>query len=456
MLAEKPGTPRRLMHLRREPPFSISRAKIRAVRLFTIFLLSITLASAQPASLDPKDKIRSIRELAKQGDESIPAISAYMGDASAEVRLEVVKTLNSIGGPRTLNALARMSADNDPEIQIHAIDGLINIFVPGYLKSGVARATSHGGDGVKVKFNDPGDLVVDGYVNVTPEAIAAATDVLAKSKSPEARANAARALGIFRARSAIPQLGEALYSKDDQLMYESLVAIQKIRDPGAGPSVAFLVRDLNEKVQTAALRAAGILRAKQAAPGIRTVIDDGPNTRILREATEALAMISDPADRGVFLRFLSHKDSSVRSAAAEGLGRIRNPADTDRINMAFEDERELGPRLAIAFALVNLGRMEINDFSAFRYLINTLNRPTFRNVALAYLTELARESAPRLTIYPNLGRATKDEKMGICRVLAESGQQDSVPYLDGLKDDKDPEVAQVCLRSLRTLEARLK
>jgi hypothetical protein len=46
--------------------------------------------------------------------------------------------------------------------------------------------------------------------------------------------------------------------------------------------------------------------------------------------------------------------------------------------------------------------------------------------------------------------------MGICRVLAESGQQESVPYLNGLKDEKDPEVAQVCLRSLRTLEARLK
>ena len=429
------------------------------MRLITILLLSITLAAAQSsatASAEPKDKIRSVRELAKLGDEGIAGISAYLTDSSADVRLEVVKTLNSIGGPRTLNPLARLSADNDPEIQIHAVDGLINVFVPGYLKSGVARFTAHGSDGVKVKFNDPGDLVVDGYVNVTPEAITATTNVLTNSKSLEARANAARALGIFRARTALPQLGEALYSKDDQLILESLVAIQKIRDPSAGQSVAFLVGDVNEKVQTAALRTAGILRARQAAPRIRNVIDDGPNPHILREATGALAMISDPADRGVFLRFLAHKDVSVRAAAAEGLGRVRNPADADRINMAFEAERELGPRLAMAFALVNLGRMEINDFSAFRYLINTLNRPTFRNVALAYLTELARESAARLTIYPNLARATKDEKMGICRVLAESGQQDSVPHLSGLKDDKDPEVAQVCLRSLRTLEARLK
>ena len=426
------------------------------MRLLTISLLSVTLLVAQPAT-DPKERTRAVRELGKLGIEGIAGIAAYIPDPAAEVRVEVAKRLNDIGGPRTLPSLVRLTADGDAEVQINAIDGLINIFVPGYLKSGIARTTTRSGDALKVKFNEPGDLVVDGYVNVAPEAIAAATDVLAKSKSLESRANAARALGIFRARSAIPQLGEALYSKDDQLMYESLVAIQKIRDPNAGPGVAFLVRDLNEKVQTAALRASGILRARQAAPGIRTVIDDKPGPRILREAGDALAMIADPADRGIFLRFLGERDPDLRGSAAEGLARIRNSADADRLNQAFEAEREFGPRLAMAFALASLGRLEINDFSPFRYLIaNGLNRAAFRNVALAYLTELTRESAARLTLYPSIARVTKDEKTGICQVLAESGQQDSVPYVTGLKDDNDPEVAQVCLRSLRTLEARLK
>jgi HEAT repeat protein len=390
------------------------------------------------------------------GVEGIEAMSAYISDPAVEVRVEVAKRLNDIGGPRILPALVRLTADTDAEVQINAVDGLINIFVPGYLKSGVARLITRSGDTIKIKFNEPGDLVIDGYVNVAPEAVAAVSKVLASSKSLESRANAARALGIFRARDGIPQLGEALYSKDDQLMYESLVAIQKIRDTTAGPSVAFLVRDLNEKVQMAALRTSGILRAKEAAPRIRTVIEDQPNPRVLREAGAALAMIGDPTDRGIFLRFLSQRDAELRSAAAEGLARIKNPADAERLNKAFDDEREFGTRLAMAFALVSLGRMEINDFSPFRYLINSLNRATFRQVALAYLTELAREPAPRLTIYPNLARATKDEKTGICQVLAESGDQGSVSYLMTLKDDADSDVAPVCLRSLRTLEARLK
>ncbi len=427
------------------------------VKIATIFLLSSALLSAQPAApADPKQRIAAAKEAVKQGVDGIPVLTTFSLDASAEVRLEAAKRLNEIGGPRTMGALAVLSRDADPEIQIHAIDGLINIFVPGYLKSGISKTTTRTADGVKVKFNEPGDLVVDGYVTVAPEAISAATQVLRTSKSLEARANAARALGIFRATSAAPQLIEALYSKDDQLMYESLIAIQKIRDASAGPGVAFLVRDLNEKVQIAALRAAGILRARNAAPNIRTVIDDQPSLKASRAAVEALAMIADPADRGVFLRFLANKDPELRGAAAEGLARVKNPADADRLLQAFNDEKEYSPRLSMAFGLVSLGRMEINDLSPFRYLISSLNRAAFRGVSLAFLTELARESAARLTMYPSLERSTKDEKIGLCTVFGESGQQDSVPYLSRLKDDKDPEVAQNCLRSLRTLEARLR
>lgn len=430
--------------------------KHRAARLATsVFLITATLA-AQPAGT-PAERIRAIRDLAKQSFEGIPGIAAYAADPSVEVRLEAARRLNEIGGPRTLPALVMLAADADAEIQLNAVDGLINIFVPGYLKSGLARTVTRGKDGtLKVKFNEPGDLIVDGYVSVPPEAIDATIGVLTNSSNLEARANAARATGIFRASAAIPALTQALYSKDDALMYESLVALQKIRDTSAGPGVAFLVRDLNEKIQTAALRTAGILRARPAAPGIRTVIDDGPNPRVLRVAVESLAMIADPADRGLFLRYLSHKDPNLRAAAAEGLARIQDPTDADLLALQFNGEREMGPRLSMAFALVALGRMDVSDFSPFRYLITTLNRATYRNVALAFLVELARSAGPRQTIYPNLARATKDEKIGLCQVLAESGDQESVPHLTGLKDDNDPEVAQVCLRSLRTLEARLR
>src|ERR1019366_5282491 len=74
------------------------------------------------------------------------------------------------------------------------------------------------------------DQIVDGYVEVRPEAIEALGRQAVSGASIESRANACRALGILRGRTAIPQLAEALHSKDNQTMYEALVALQKIRD----------------------------------------------------------------------------------------------------------------------------------------------------------------------------------------------------------------------------------
>ena len=55
----------------------------------------------------------------------------------------------------------------------------------------------------------------------------------------DVRANAARAVGILRGKAAVPDLIEAAHSKNTDVIYESLIALQKIRDESAGPRVEF-------------------------------------------------------------------------------------------------------------------------------------------------------------------------------------------------------------------------
>ena len=113
------------------------------------------------------------------------------------------------------------------------------------------------------------------------------------------------------------------------------------------------------------------------------------------------------------------------------------------------------PRLASAFALVMAGRVDLAEESPFRYLINTLNSASYKEVAFAYLVEAARRKPVLDALYGPLEQGTRDEKIELARVLAASGDQASVPYLDKVSRDADKDVAQEGLRTLRSLRARL-
>lgn len=432
---------------------------MKTILIFVLALAAVAAAAitgfAQSADSNPKQRVRAVRDLDKQGEEAIPQVLPYLGDTDTSVRVEAVKTLVQIGGPKTVDGLVRAAGDNDPEVQIRATDGLVNVYLPGYVKGGLSGTLPRAGDSVKGKFTDTDDRIIDAYIMVRPEVITALGKLARGAANLDARANAARAIGVLRGRAAIPDLIEALHSKDDKVMYEALVAIQKIGDPSAAPRVTFLLRDLEEKIQIQALETVGLLRDKSAAPDVRDALEHARSVKVRRAALEALGMIADSPDRTIFLNNLKDKDDGMRAAAAEGLGRLRNPADRAAVEQEFNDERGMSPRLSAAFALVRLGQLDTAQFGPLRYLVNTLNQKSWRGVAIAFLIELARETPVRQAIYAMLPESTKDEKQQIAIVLARSGDRDSIPVLEGLSRDPDPDVAAEGIRSLRTLRARL-
>lgn len=409
-----------------------------------------------PNQGDTRQRVRAVREMAAQGQEAVPKIAPYLRDIDITVRLEAVKALDDIGGPKTVDALVEAASDMDAEMQIRAADGLVNVYLPGYLKTGLSGSLKRAGNSVRAKFTDTNDQIIDPFVEVPLPVIQVLGHQARAGASVESRANAARALGILRGRAAIPDLLEALNSKDDRLMYESLIALQKIRDPSAGPGLAFLLRDLDEKVQLAALQATGVLRNQSAAPQVRDVLDHARSSKVRREALTTLAMIADPADHSLFLRYLNDRDDALRAAGAEGLARLKNSADLPVLEKVFESERNTNTRLSMAFAVVSMGNRQVSEFSPLQYLLNTLNSKAYRDVSIAFLTELARDPAIRQAIYPLLTHATRDEKTGMSVVLARSGDRDSEPYLEALAQDSDPEVVQEGIRSLRTLRNRVR
>ena len=153
-------------------------------------------------------------------------------------------------------------------MQIRATDGLVNFYLPGYVETGFGASLKRVGSSIKGKFTDTNDQVIDPYVIVRPEVISALGQLVKTGGSMDARANAARAIGILRGKAAVPDLIEALHSKDSEVLYESLMALQKIRDESAAPRISFLLHDLDPKVQVAAIETTGLLQNKQAVPDL--------------------------------------------------------------------------------------------------------------------------------------------------------------------------------------------
>ena len=416
------------------------------MRSYFAALLLASIALAQ--TVRPKD----VREVGKGGSSAIPHLTEFLKDPSRDVRLEAVKQLTDV---RALDALILATRDNDAEVQIRATDGLVNFYIPGYVQTGVTASIKRVGSSIKGRFTDTNDLEIDPYITVRPDVIAALGVLVRGGNGMESRANAARALGILHGRQAVPDLIEALRTKDTDVLYESLVALQKIRDESAGPKIAFLLRDLNPKVQIAAIETTGLLKNREAVPDLIEVMKRAKDAKVRRAALGSLAMVPDEQTRPVFQQYLADKDDKMRAAAAEGFARLRNRADLPTLEQAWKDETKGSPRVSMAFALVKLGRTEISEFSPLQSLVNNLNSAAYKGEAVPFLTEVARDPAVRRALYGVLGTATKDEKIGLARVLAVSGDKESVAYLEKLSRDPDTEVAQEGLRAMRNLQARL-
>lgn len=164
---------------------------MKQTTLLLIISLQIIGALISPPALfsqiqgDTKQRARTARELAKQGEQGIAKLTPYITDTDVSVRAEAVKSLDDIGGPKTLDLLIQAAKDPDAEIQIRATDGLVNVYLPGFIKTGLSGTLQRAGDSVKGKFSDTNSQIIDAYVVVRPDVFDALGKLAERSQSGE-------------------------------------------------------------------------------------------------------------------------------------------------------------------------------------------------------------------------------------------------------------------------------
>ncbi len=430
---------------------------MRMCRLSAFALVAVVLVGGQSEDkFNTNQRINRIRDLGKKGLRVIPTLAENLSDPNRDIRIETVKAIVKIGTEASLAPLVRATHDNDPEVQIRATDGLVNYYVPGYVvKSGLTGPLTRGVRQMKAFFGSRNDQVIDPDVVVRPDVQTAIADEVSSAASSDARANAARAAGILRDKAAVPMLENSVHAQDSQLIIESLIALQKIRDPAAGAKVASVAHDLDERVQTTALETIGILRCLVCAPDVRSVLSNARNLHIRRPALETLAMLAIPGDRGTFQQYAKDSDADLRASALEGLGRIREPEDFPLLEEAYnQKDADWKVHLAAAFAMVDQGKVDTGDFSPLTYLWENLQTKGRAATAQAYLDELAHRDDVRRALFLLAPQSSKDQKIALCSILADAHAADAIPTLNTLSKDIDPDVSLAATRALRILQAQ--
>jgi HEAT repeat protein len=339
--------------------------------------------------------------------------------------MTVVRSLIRLGSPASLAPLSLALRDGIPEIRYLAIDGIVNFYLPGYVDTGFGGFFRSVGRRMEGMFSDVDTVVADPDINIDPEVLRIFRQSVTGAPDMLTRARVARALGILRVKEVVPDLVEAAFSDNADLILESLRALQKIKDVSSGPRIAFLLMYPQKEVQIQAALTLGLLRVEEAIGDLRVTL----------EATEDI----DVLDR----------ERKLRIPAALGLGRLKNPEHLPHIEQARERERDSSVRLALDFALISHGRLEyVNE------VVEELASRARRGEARPYLIELAREGPVRDALYAHLYSRNAEVRKNICVVLGASGDSNSIVQLDNLLRDRDPEVALEASRAIRFLRSR--
>lgn len=418
-------------------------------------MLAVFAVSAQDwiaglESGDENERVKAVRAMAKSPDgfRHLDKLAPLLSDDSEEVRAAAVIALMKMRSLEAQPLLIEAAADTSPNVQALAVDGLVSLYVPDYVRLGRLSALRSFASSLKSRFSKPSPLVVSAYVDVNPAALEAIANVLLEGSSNEANANAARALGVLRGTDHGAALLEGARSRDSATIIESVLAIKKVQAISAGPDIVFLLRDPVQEVQEAAILTVGQLRTPEAVPQLVQICEGNAKARIRAHALTALAKIPDNGQRRLFTSFLSHRDKLLRAAAAEGLGRVGDPEDKRVVDHQFSIEKAEGVRLSLAFAGVLLGNP-----LRLAYLIEGLNSTARRLEARPFLVELARDPEVLAKLYIPLTTGSVPQRRHLAFVLSQSGTQQSIPHLEDLTRDAVPEVSAAAVEALRVLRA---
>jgi len=398
------------------------------------------------------------REAAKllgdtRSQSAIPDLVAAASDSDVGVRKEIVIALNKMLDVRALPGFIKLCPDPDKEIRQRSMEGILTLYLPR--EEGLGATVNKVANFINPWSDEAGETVVEPGIKVDPGAIAALSDRL-RDVDPGIRVQAARALGILKARPAVPSLLASLKDRQtNEFHFEAIRATRKTGDPSAARDLMNYLNYSDSKVRNEAIYTIGRLRYRGAVPELTRLYER--ETTLPAKVTDkafseflldALAFIADPASKPLFEKEKQNPAETLRLHAYEGLARLADSSMVTNVTRAWLNEKEPRVRTAQAYAIFRMGRREFLD-----EVVNCLNSRGTSAEARMYLLELKPEDLPELY------SETKNNEVSVREALAEIfgliGDRGAIPVLQNLAADTRGQIAANATQAMRRISARM-
>lgn len=453
-----PSGPRFVRRLALPVGFLVTTPVLAAAAASALPQPSVETLLARLESADANARREAAGELARHGSEdAVAGLNAAAADEDPRVRQAVQDALLSLRRPSAAPGLLILLGDEDRDRRRDAIRGLVEMH-------GLSERPGSGARAMNWLLRREHEFVPDPLRPVSPEIVAALSERLADGEK-QVRQLAAEALGALRAgaggesaeaasgaSAAIVALGDAArLDSEADVRRDAVRALGRIGTPEAGEALLGLLGDGEATgVRTEAVRALGRMAYLPAGSPLLSVYDEDPDSDRGRDALEGLARIGFDGARGTFYHELASRDARRREFAAEGLGRLDDPALADGLVRDFLREGNERVQLALAFALVRLGQTPFVD----RIVLSLDHR---------FLGEAARQYALELgaALVPEYGRYLREDpdrgtRLRLVEILERIGDEAAIPALIAAAGDEDvvlADRARTAARRIRALTA---
>ena len=397
---------------------------------------SVEELAARLESNDARTRRDAARELGEDGSsEAISVLNEAVGDIDRNVRRAVLDSLLSVRRLDAAPGLIAFLEDERPEHRRDAIGGLVDIHNREAPPGRRERAMDW-------LLRREQAFVLDPLRPVEPRSVEALSGRLTDEEEDN-RELAAEALGALKAAAAVGTLAAAaLEDLEDDVRREAIRALGAIGTDEAGARLLSMVEE--PELREYVVRALGRFAYRPSVTALIGVYDADPESDVASDALEALARIGAEEARGTFYHELGSDDPRRREFAAEGIGRIGDPALVDGMIRDFLREEDRRVQLAFCFALVRMGQPPFVD-----RIILSLSDSRVGEVARQYALELGRDFLPDMLRY--LEDPDRQVRLELISLLEQLGDGSAIPSLRATTQDADSEVADRARLAVRRL-----